>query len=201
MYKVFSGEKCIMISAVELKVASKDTKTILFSNSEELHREYQQFSSTQKFQNLVVVGEEERTWAVFRSLFSYIEAAGGLVLNQNDELLMIYRNKHWDLPKGKMEQGETPDQTALREVEEECGVKKLKIVKPLGSSYHIFFQNNANCIKRTYWFEMSCSDASKLIPQMEEGIEAAKWMNKADAKKISGKVYLSLREVLATFFV
>ena len=199
MYKVFSGEKCVMISEKEIKGVGKDAKVIAFNSAEELHREYKLFSKSSKLKNLVIVGDEERAWTVFCSLFSYIKAAGGIVINENDELLMIYRNKHWDLPKGKMEKGESPDETALREVEEECGIKKLKIVKPLVSSYHIFFQNNNECIKQTYWFEMSCKDTSKLIPQEEEGIEEAKWMSKKEVKKVFNKVYLSLQEVLAVF--
>jgi 8-oxo-dGTP pyrophosphatase MutT (NUDIX family) len=201
MYKVFSGEKCIVISSKEVKSDAKSSKVITFSSAEALHGEYKSFEKS-KLKTLILVGDEEQAWKVFRSLFSYIEAAGGLVLNTKRELLMIYRNRHWDLPKGKMEKGESPDQTALREVEEECGVSKLKIVKPLSSSYHIFFQNGNNCIKRTYWFEMTCADTSKLVPQKEEGIEEAKWQNKVEVKKIVGKVYLSLQEVLtSTFFV
>lgn len=199
MYKVFSGEKCIIISAKEIKNDAKASKVIAFSTAEALHGEYKLFERSSKLKTLIVIGEEEQAWRVFRSLFSYVEAAGGLVLNPKGELLMIYRNKHWDMPKGKMEAGESPDQTAIREVEEECGVKKLKIGKELQSTYHIFFLNGKHCIKRTYWFEMTCNDTSKLVPQKEEGIEEAKWMSKAEVKKIVSKVYLSLREVLAVF--
>jgi 8-oxo-dGTP pyrophosphatase MutT (NUDIX family) len=113
---------------------------------------------------------------------------------------MIYRNGYWDMPKGKMEAGETPAQTALREVEEECGVKNLKIVKPLISTYHIFSQNKKECIKRTYWFEMTCRDPNKPIPQKEEGILEARWAPKEEVKKNIEKMYLSLQDVVATTF-
>ena len=182
----------------EVKSDAKSTKVISFLSAEALHGEYKLFERSSKLKTLIILGDEELVWSVFRSLFSYIEAAGGLVLNSKGELLMIYRNKHWDLPKGKMEKGEVPEQTALREVEEECGVKQLKIVRPLASSYHIFFQNKNNCIKRTYWFEMECRDTAKPIAQKEEGIEEAIWMNKGEVKKNAGKVYLSLREVLTS---
>jgi len=199
MYKIFSGEKSIVISEKELKVDDKDEKRIYYSSSEELHKEYKQFAHSSKLKNLVIVGEEEVVWKVFRSLFSYIKAAGGLVKNDKDELLMIYRNKHWDLPKGKMEKGETPDETAIREVEEECGVKKLKITKSLTSSYHIFFKANKECMKRSYWFDMTCHDSGKPVPQAEEGIKEAKWMSRDEVKKIVNKVYPSLLEVLNTY--
>jgi ADP-ribose pyrophosphatase YjhB (NUDIX family) len=196
MYKVFSGEKCIIISEREVNADEKDVNLIYFKSAEELHREYKQFAHSPRFKKLIVIGDEEVVWKVFRSLFSYIKAAGGLVKNEQDELLMIYRNGHWDLPKGKMEKGEIPDGTAVREVEEECGVKKLKILRYLASSYHIFFQNNKECMKRTYWFEMTCKDSAKPIPQSSEGITEAKWMSKEEVKKIMNKIYPSLREIL-----
>ncbi len=199
MYKIFSGEKCVLISAQEVKNDVKSTRVTAFTNAEALHKEYKLFAKSSKLKTLSITGDEEKAWSVFRSLFSYIEAAGGLVLNPKGELLMIYRNGHWDLPKGKMEKGESPSQTAVREVEEECGVKNLRILKPLESSYHIFYQNKNDCIKRTYWFEMASKDSDKLIPQKEEGILEAKWMRKEDVKKQMNKVYLSLHEVLANF--
>lgn len=200
MYKVFSGEKCIVFTSKEVKSEAKSTKVLVFANAEALHKEYKLFSGSSKMKTLNVVGDAELAWKVFCSLFSMIEAAGGLVVNPKGELLMIYRNKHWDLPKGKMEAGESPDQTAVREVEEECGIKDLRIVKPLISTYHIFYQNKNDCMKRTYWFEMTSKDSAKPVAQKEEGIEEAKWMSKAEVKKIFAKVYNSLQEVIATTF-
>lgn len=199
MYKVFSGEKCIVIPDREIESGEKDVKLISFISAEELHREYKQFARSSGLKKLIITGEEEKIWNVFCSLFSYIEASGGMVKNEKGELLMIYRNHHWDLPKGKIEKGETSYETALREVREECGVKNLKIVKQLSSTHHIFFQNN-ECLKRTYWFEMTCNDSAKPIPQTEEGIKDAKWMSKEEVKKIANKIYPSLREVLASTF-
>jgi 8-oxo-dGTP pyrophosphatase MutT (NUDIX family) len=200
MYKVFSGQKCVVISAKEIQPSNKYSKEVVFVNAESLHKEYMLFSKSNKLDTLIIIGEEEKVWKVFCSFFSYIEAAGGLVFNPKGELLMIYRNKYWDLPKGKMEVGESPDQTAVREVEEECGVKNLKIVRQLASTYHIYFQDKKDCIKQTYWFEMSSNDTTKPSPQQEEGIEEAKWMGKEEVKKIRRKVYLSLQEILRTTF-
>jgi len=104
------------------------------------------------------------------------------------------------LPKGRMEKGESPDQTALREVEEECGVKKLKIVRELMVTHHIFFQNKRPWIKRTYWYEMTSADLTKPKPQKEEGIIKAEWRSKEEVKKNKNKIYPSLQEVLAISF-
>lgn len=198
MYKVFSGEKCIMISSVKMDGDEKNVKVITFKSAEELHREYKAFSKQSRLKKLIITGDEERVWKVFRSLFTYIEASGGAVKNEKGNLLMIYRNRHWDLPKGKMEKGESPAITAIREVEEECGVKNLKIVKHLPTTRHIFFLNNES-IKCTYWYEMICKNSAKPKPQAEEGITEAKWMSKEDVKKIANKIYPSLKDVLSDF--
>jgi 8-oxo-dGTP pyrophosphatase MutT (NUDIX family) len=195
MYKVFSGEKCVLISSREVDGDEKGVSVIIFKSAEELHKEYKAFSKQSRFKKLIVTGDEETIWKVFRSLFTYIEASGGAVKNEKGSLLMIYRNRHWDLPKGKMEKGESPAITAIREVEEECGIKNLKIVKKLSSTYHIFFLKN-ECIKHTHWYEMICKDLARPKPQAEEGIKEAKWLTKEEVKKITGKVYPSLREIL-----
>ena len=189
-----------MFSSRETKDDEKGVKAILFTSAVELHNEYKRFSKSAAIKKLVVVGDEERAWNVFRSLFGYIEAAGGVVKNSKGELLMIYRNKHWDLPKGKMEKDENSAQTALREVEEECGVKQLKIIREVASTYHIFFQDKNEWIKRTYWYEMACNDTSKPNPQAEEGIQKAEWMKIEEVKKVMNKIYPSLQEILRSTF-
>ncbi len=202
MYKVFSGKKCIILSEKEPKGLEKGFQVLQFSTTELLHKGYKQFVRSSKYNTLLVLGKEDHIWNVFQSLFSCIEAAGGVVYSPKRELLMIYRNKHWDLPKGKMEKGESPEQTAVREIEEECGIKELVIKKPLESTYHIFFQDKRDCIKRTYWFEMTSKDTRLPTPQKEEGILIAKWMKKEELKKEFNKVYPSLIDVIsATSFV
>lgn len=200
MYKIYSGDKFILISEKEIKNSSDRSRCIAYASAEELHKEYRQFIRSGKLDILNVIGEEKHSWNVFRSLFTFIEAAGGLVLSPSNELLMIYRNGRWDLPKGKMEKGEDPGQTAMREVEEECGVKHLKLISQVPSTYHIFRQDKMECIKCTYWFEMSSADRTRPKPQEEEGIEEAKWMKKQEVKKVFEKIYPSLQEVLLSTF-
>ena len=195
MYKVFAGEKCILISSADTSWEGKDGRVISFKSAQDLHSEYKAFAKQSKLKKMIVTGDEEVIWTVFRSLFTYIQASGGAVKNEKDSLLMIYRNRHWDLPKGKMEKGESPGMCAVREVEEECGIKNLKIVKKLSSTYHIFFLKN-ECIKHTHWYEMICKDGGKPKPQAEEGIKEAKWLTKEEVKKVKNKIYPSLHEIL-----
>ena len=132
--------------------------------------------------------------ADFRSLFRYVEAAGGLVFNPRGEALFIFRRGKWDLPKGKLEPGETPVQAAVREVREETGLQILKPVKELPSTYHTYREKGQRVLKRTYWFIMDTPD-TELIPQAEEDIEKAVW---DDISSFSGQkrdTYNSIRDV------
>lgn len=200
MYKVFSGEKCIMIANEQVDNDHTNGKVISFKSLEDLSKEYRLFTHSSQLKNLIITGNEERIWRAFFSLFLFIEAAGGLVENAKDELLMIYRNGHWDLPKGKMERGESPGECALREVEEECGITKLKIVKQLPLTHHIFLKNDKECLKRTHWFRMLCSDTAKPVPQTSEGIEKVEWMNKTKVKETLNLMYPSLQEIASISF-
>jgi ADP-ribose pyrophosphatase YjhB (NUDIX family) len=110
-------------------------------------------------------------------LIPNVIAGGGKVLNKNGDILFIYRNDKWDLPKGKIEGKESIEETSLREVEEETGVKDLKITKPLETTYHIFKRNGKHKIKITYWFEMMSNYDGKLEPQADEGITKVEWLN------------------------
>jgi 8-oxo-dGTP pyrophosphatase MutT (NUDIX family) len=124
-------------------------------------------------------------WESFCANYILIEAAGGLVYNDKNQLLMIFRNGKWDLPKGKLEVGENIEQCAIREVEEECGVSGLTITQQLQKTYHTYEINEQQILKCTYWFEMKSSFKGNLVPQTEEGITAVVWINKADiAKKL-----------------
>jgi 8-oxo-dGTP pyrophosphatase MutT (NUDIX family) len=125
-----------------------------------------------------------------------IEAAGGLVFNKKNELLMIYRNGKWDLPKGKIEKNETPEEAGVREVEEECGIGKLKITEAVSPTFHTYLHHEKYVLKKTHWYKMTCTDEKKLIPQREEGITEAKWMNKNEVKKAMENTYLSIRDLV-----
>jgi len=131
--------------------------------------------------------------SAFKKKFPEIIAAGGKVLNQNSEILFIYRNKKWDLPKGKSEKNENISQTALREVIEETGIKNLTIVKPLEKTYHIFKRKNKHYLKSTYWFEMISEYKGKFKPQKKEGITRVEWIGVENLQSILPKSYANIR--------
>lgn len=133
--------------------------------------------------------------------FTCLPAAGGVVINNNRELLFIKRMNRWDLPKGKMEEGESPEKTALREVSEECGIYHQKIVKQLPSTIHLYrspFIKKSNnwVVKKTFWFEMSLDEAEHTTPQTEEDISDVKWFSSNQLKEVYDSTYRSLKGLL-----
>ncbi|MBB6499950.1 NUDIX hydrolase [Pedobacter cryoconitis] len=125
-----------------------------------------------------------------------IKAAGGLVMNAKDEYLFIFRNKKWDLPKGKVEKGEGLKEAGKREVEEECGVKILTNDEKLCKTYHIYEMGTKLVLKRTNWYKMTVKGSPKLIPQKEEGITKAEWLAASDLKPVLKNTYPSIVDVL-----
>ena len=134
-------------------------------------------------------------WKSFCSDYKLIIAAGGVVYNKKNQLLMIFRNEKWDLPKGKLEEGEDIKVCALREVEEECGVKGLKIVNKISETYHVYKVNHEKILKRTYWFKMSTDFNNKLIPQISEGITKVEWVDNKDIKQRIADSYRNIKEI------
>lgn len=125
-----------------------------------------------------------------------IKAAGGLVASAKGNHLFIYRNKKWDLPKGKVEKGEKMKEAALREVEEECGVKIYTNDEKLCKTYHVYTLGTKVVLKKTNWYSMTVKGEPKLIPQKEEGITKAGWLSKNELAPILANTYPSIMDVL-----
>ena len=119
----------------------------------------------------------DHNWKQFCENYKMIYASGGVVFN-NNKLLMIYRNGFWDLPKGKMEINESEIECAIREVEEECGIDKLSVIKFLKYTYHSYVEDGQPILKKTSWYLMSSNSNRKLTPQKSEGISKVIWVSK-----------------------
>lgn len=144
--------------------------------------------------------DPNKSWELFFKNFKHITAAGGLVINKKKEVLFIKRNYKWDLPKGKVEKNEVIRSAALREVKEETGIGKLKIIKSLPETYHIYKINNEFVLKDTRWFLMYNEGKDKLKPQEEEGITQVKWMNLSEIKTALSNSYASI-EYLINYYL
>ncbi|NBW28605.1 MAG: NUDIX domain-containing protein [Flavobacteriaceae bacterium] len=137
--------------------------------------------------------DEKEIMKVLKSKIPVNKAGGGLVYNKNGEVLFIFRNGKWDLPKGGSDKGEDIEDTAIREVEEETGVKGLSITKKLQKTYHIFKRNGVYKLKITHWFEMHTSYDGIPIGQAEEGIEKVEWKNPEQIKEALKNSYENIK--------
>lgn len=127
-----------------------------------------------------------------------IKAGGGLVRNGEGELLLIFRRGKWDLPKGKLDEGETIEACAMREVEEETGVKHLALGELISVTWHEYFDKwvGEEVIKETHWFKMDVAGVPALVPQTEEDITAIEWTKKSDLPKRMEQSYITIIDVL-----
>lgn len=132
--------------------------------------------------------------------FKLIEAAGGIVQNDEKEILFIFRRGKWDLPKGKMEKNETEEIAARREVTEETGVKGLKLKKKIGETYHTYDEFGKHILKISHWFYFTCESKQELRPQIEEDISETTWIKTRDIKNTMDNTYGSIKDILAFFF-
>jgi len=138
--------------------------------------------------------------ATFFKKFTLVHAAGGFVLNENDEVLMMFRRGKWDLPKGKLDKKESAEQGAIRETEEETGLKDIRLISPLLTTYHTYHEGSRYMLKETNWFRMKVSGEQKLIPQIEEQITKLEWVGKNDLKKYMENSFPSVNDVLQAGF-
>ncbi len=133
--------------------------------------------------------------------FTCLEASGGITLNAKEELLFIFRRGKWDLPKGKMEEGESSEACAIREIEEETGIKMLEIIRKLGETYHSYEEFGKEIIKTNHWYLLQTKDNQNPKGQTEEDITEAVWLHESQLEKILINTYPSIRDVLNTYLL
>ncbi len=174
MYKVFVNEKKLLIS----KHPAELEKKLEYESFTTLEIALDLLENT-SVNELNVFGENiDEIWDEFQKLFRIIEAAGGLVNNAQGETLFIKRLGRWDLPKGKMEKGESREESAVREIEEETGLRDVELIEFINTTYHIYVERNGEKIlKCTHWFEMNFNGEDTSKPQIEEGITEVAWKN------------------------
>ncbi len=135
----------------------------------------------------------------FLKKFTLIQAGGGLVQNEKKEILLIHRHGKWDLPKGKLDEGEKIKECAVREVEEETGLKKVKLVSPLCTTYHTYHEGARFVLKESHWFTMKVIGEQRLEPQTEEGIHEIRWIAPKDVEQFFPESYPSVVDVIKEF--
>ena len=193
MHTIFVGDKPIILTT---KVDKETDFKVFLLKSVDLGRVIRMLNRT-KLKAVYLVGKnEDKLLKKFLKKLPNVVAGGGKVYNNKGEILFIYRNNKWDLPKGGIESKETVEETAMREVEEETGVSGLKVTKQLSTTYHIFKRRGRYRIKITYWFEMKTKYDGKLFPQEKEGITKVKWLNEKKVKKAMENSYANIKHLL-----
>ncbi|MBE7178306.1 MAG: NUDIX domain-containing protein [Mucilaginibacter polytrichastri] len=144
---------------------------------------------------LVLTRDAKAWYKQLAGWLKIIEAAGGLVQNEKGEYLLIFRRGKWDLPKGKIDDGEKKKNAAIREVEEECGIKVKKLGDKIGKTYHIYMYKNDLVLKKTHWYNMT-SASKKLVPQLDEDITEAIWLAPENFAQVLTNTYPLIREIL-----
>lgn len=138
----------------------------------------------------------EGVWNAFKRRYQIVEAAGGIVRDERGALLMIKRLGRWDLPKGKIAEGERADCAALREVREETGISELEMGEPAATTYHTYIRDDQPILKPVYWFHMSGTGGRALRPQTQEGIEKAAWLNKAEIEAALTNTHANIKALV-----
>jgi 8-oxo-dGTP pyrophosphatase MutT (NUDIX family) len=138
----------------------------------------------------------EKLKQAFWKKFVVIQAGGGLVENEKSDILFMFRKGKWDLPKGKLDPGETLEECALREVKEETGLSGVELRAFLLTTYHTYTENGKHILKESYWYRMASNSKEKLVPQAEEDIKEVKWVNKKDLREVISNTYPSVMEVI-----
>ena len=148
-----------------------------------------------------VIFTKENEWNAYYRDKLIIKAAGGMVFNHKGELLMMLRRGQWDMPKGKLDEGETIEACAVREVEEETGISNLRLNGKLQTTYHTYPFQGTTVLKPSHWFKMECTGTEDLVPQTEEDITELRWVNKVEAAALANEAFPSIREMIEKYYL
>lgn len=194
MYKIYINQNALVIS--QFDNSSQEVLHIHSNNSESAVSDISKNELiTLKGQKNIICANEIEVFNNIKAQFSIVNAAGGLIQNSKNEYLFIYRRGKWDLPKGKLDEGENFETAAIREVKEECGINQIELGELFHISYHIYEENKEWILKQTNWYLMK-SDDVELIPQLSEGITDLSWLQKAQFEKVLQNTYASIAEII-----
>ena len=190
MYKVFVNDKPLFLTN---EVAKETDFQLFLLESVDIEQLIVKMFNNKIKKAYLYYPDEKEILKKVKEKIPVSKAGGGLVYNKKGEVLFIYRNGKWDLPKGGTEKGEEIEDTAIREVEEETGVNQLKITRKLQKTYHVFKRNGKYKLKITHWFEMQTDFEGTPIGQLEEGIEKVAWLNPEDIKQALNNSYENIK--------
>ncbi len=197
MYKVFVNNRPVILTANPDKYKDSAFPKVRFENRKQMEKLLSDFEKDETKTGLILFHYDmDELYYFLRRNSIYIAAAGGVIRNEKGEVLFIFRKGKWDLPKGKIDEGELPVDAAVREVEEECGLKRIKVGERLPATYHTYWEGEKRVLKKTYWFKMVTNYEGKLTPQLEEDITEVRWLKKEEIEIVERKTYRSIQEII-----
>ncbi|HDP54720.1 MAG TPA: NUDIX domain-containing protein [Bacteroidetes bacterium] len=192
----FDSRKIVLTSNFDSPLKNREGLFVAYQTPLEFAKLLVFFQTSAYPKTLYVMGADtDSMLSVLSSHFMNIIAAGGLVKNSIGQLLLIKRNGIWDLPKGKAEDGESPESTAIREVEEECGLGSLQIEKHLVNTYHTYKLDGQWVLKKSFWYSMVAQGNTNTTPQQIEGITDAVWVDPNDLPVYLANTFESIKLV------
>ena len=192
MYKVFVKNAPLILTN---KLSETNNGEYFLLNSEAIQKAIDALASRKLETAFIYHPNNEEILKKFTKKIPMEIAAGGVVTNKEGKVLFIYRNNKWDLPKGKLDKGETIEECALREVEEETGVQNLKIENFLATTYHIFKSSGKYRLKEVHWYAMKTNYKGPLVGQKSEGIEKVKWKGPKKIQKALENSYTNIKSL------
>lgn len=200
MYKVFFNDRIVYLGSSIKKSLNKDSLEIWANNASDVKSSWLKFRDDTTYRTLILNGSDTETVKdYFFNLFKIVAAAGGIVINNKNELLCINRMGKWDLPKGKVEADEPIDVAATREVIEECGIHSISNLGLFSTTHHIYAHPKKTgtwILKPTYWFNFSHLENETPVPQTDEGIVEVRWFNKNDIDEVLNNTWDSLKSII-----
>lgn len=230
---IFFQDRVIQFTSALTENDPIDTLVVPFQSEERLKEDWIRFRNHETFKKLVILDQVHesdqvhepatdlfsimvyqgidrnlKAFLAFLNLFTLVPAAGGVVKNENGEILFIHRLGRWDLPKGKIDNKDlkagdpatdmcsVAEKAAVREVQEETGLKKISMIREITSTWHIYTEKKKEILKRTFWFEMLASAHETLKPQASEGIFLAKWVPADAMSCVRSNTYASISDLL-----
>lgn len=201
---IYFGNKPVFLSESEediLKDLSANSNSMIFKqcNPEAIQALLQAIEKEEIESGIIIDSDLKKLFSNFSLAFTEIIAAGGVVENEKKEILLIFRRGRWDLPKGKLDEGESIEECAIREVCEETGLQHVVIKEKLPDTYHTYMEAGKNILKKSVWYKMSAESKQALQPQIEEDIVEIKWVPADELKNYLNNTYPSVRDVLNFF--
>ncbi len=205
MYKVFIDSLAVYFLKNKQEIKNVFVKQLIKINVNDealktIFKEIEKSTLLQEQKVIFICDDIYRVWELFKNKYEFRIAAGGLVVNSESKVLLIYKNKHWDLPKGHLKQNENPEIGAVREVEEESGISQPQIVGSLMVTYHTYMYRGKHILKKNHWFLMKYEKNETLVPQEEEGIQKVEWKSKKEYINCLENSYGSIKDVFNAFF-